>query len=187
MPSLSEPIFLDHLADRLNWSLLAAPSTIQVLDMDSNNSPQWYPLFPSKSHHDALAALPITSPPRSRMLVVLNQVEYAEYFQDSGDEPPTSPVIENLDGQPISVAQFVSEVHEYTLGLRNVIHELEDRADDEKAVFLFSRVSGPKRQDAGDTNARFVVDMHSNVVRDDELLEAMCANRIRRFVELQRG
>jgi hypothetical protein len=183
MPLPSEPVFLDHLADRLIWSLLEAPSTIQVLDMDENNEPQWFTLL-AEPHH-TVAMQPITDPPRSRMLVILEGVEYAEYWQDSGDELPAPLVIENLDGQSISVAQFVIEVHEYTLRLRDVIYELEDRADDEEAVFLFYGVSGPKRKDVVDTNARFAVGMHSNVVRDHELLGAMCANRIRRFVERQ--
>jgi hypothetical protein len=183
MPEPSETVFLHHLADRLIWSLLQAPSTVQVLDMDENNDPHWFPLL-TEPHHP-VAVEPITEPPRSRMLVVLDLVEYADYFQDSGDEPPAPLVIENLDGQPISVAQFITKVHEYTLRLRDQIYELEDRADNEEAIFFFSWASGPLRTDAFDTNARFAVNMRSNIIPNDNMLEEICAIKVRRFVEQQ--
>jgi hypothetical protein len=72
--------------------------------MDENNEPHWFPLLAEPYH--TVAMEPITEPPRSRMLVVLALVEYADYWQDSGDEPPAPLVIENLDGQPISVTQL---------------------------------------------------------------------------------
>jgi hypothetical protein len=120
------------------------------------------------------------------MLVVLVVVEYSERRQDSGDEAPAPLLIENLDGQPISIAQFVTEVHDYTLRLRDLIYEIEDREDSEKAVLYFFGASGPKRKDAADANARFAVHVASNVVQDDVLLERTWADNVRRFVEEQR-
>jgi hypothetical protein len=185
MSEASETVFLHHLTDRLKWSVLDAPSTVQVLDMDENNEPQYIPLFGSPPH--ALAALPITSPARSCMLVFNALVECSEYWQDSGDPAPAPLVIENLDGRPISVAQFITELHDYTLRLRDLMYEIEDRAHEEEAVYTFFSVSGPKRGDAADVDARFMVDFVSDVVKDDEMLEGIWAQNMQRFVEQQRG
>jgi hypothetical protein len=185
MPSPSDPVFQERLTDRLKWSLLASPSTIQVLDMDANSEPQWYPLL-AEPHH-RVAMQPITDTQRSRMLVILDFVEYAEYYSDSGDEVPAPLVIENLDGTPICVAQFVHEVHVYVVGLRDVIYELEDRVREEEAVYYFMGASGPRWSDAGDEDARFGVWMSSDVVKNDEkILEEIWQGQVRRFVEEQR-
>jgi hypothetical protein len=144
MSEASETVFLHHLTDRLKWSVLDAPSTVQVLDMDENNEPQYIPLFGSPPH--ALAALPITSPARSCMLVFNALVECSEYWQDSGDPAPAPLVIENLDGRPISVAQFITELHDYTLRLRDLMYEIEDRAHEEEAVYTFFRCPDPSAE-----------------------------------------
>jgi hypothetical protein len=172
------------LTNGLKWSLLDVSSTAQVLDLGENNEPQWFPLL-AEPHH-AVAAEPITSPPRSRMLVVLDLVEYSERWQDFGDEAPAPLLVENLDGQPISIAQFVTGVHDYTLRLRDVIYEIEDRADSEKAVLYFLGASGLKRKDEADANARFAVHFASDVLEDGGMLESLWALNVRRFVEQQR-
>jgi hypothetical protein len=65
-------VFLERLADRLQWSLLDAPSTVQVLDLDEKNEPQWFPLI-AEPHH-AVAKVPVTRRPRCCLLKILTVV-----------------------------------------------------------------------------------------------------------------
>jgi hypothetical protein len=87
-------------------------------------------------------------------------------------------LIENLDGRPISIAQSVTEVHDYTSRLRDLIHEIEDREDSEKYLLYFFGASGPKRKDAGGLNVRFTVYAASNVFYDEALLERTWADNV---------
>jgi hypothetical protein len=122
------------------------------------------------------------------MLVVLVLVHYWETWQDAGDEAdrPAPLLVENTDGSPISVAQFLAEVHEYVLGLRDLNHKIEDREQSDKAVLFLFRISGPMRKDAADADALFAVHVTSEVVKDYALFEGIWEGNSRRFVAQQR-
>jgi hypothetical protein len=119
-----ESVLREQLTNRLKWSLLDAPSTAQVFDLDENNEPQWRPLFDGPNH--ALATEPIHEPPRSHMLVVLVLVHYWETRQGAKDEAghPACLLIENMDERPISVAQFIVEVRDHAIELRDLIYHV---------------------------------------------------------------
>jgi hypothetical protein len=61
-------VFLERLTDRLKLSLLDAPSTVQVLDRDEKNEPQWLPVI-AEPHH-AVAKIPVTRRPRRCLLKI---------------------------------------------------------------------------------------------------------------------
>jgi hypothetical protein len=164
-----QDVFLYDITDRLKWSLLDPPSSIEVLDLNEKGSPRWSHLLKDPKH--TLAEEAITNPPRSRMLVVLDMVAYWEFWQDANawDECPAPLVIENTDGRPITVEQFVTKVGAYANELRNLMFEAEGRDEAERlrARYYFLLAMGPRRKDAGDTEAIFSITLQSDVVNSD--------------------
>lgn len=178
-----EGLFAEELTDRLRWSVLDPPTTALVLDLDNTGTPQWQPLLGAPHH--ALAKEPVTQPPRSRMVIAFDLVYGADYWHDADarDEKPASLVIENAGGQPIALAQFVDELHNYATELREIIFELEDRGNPKNARLYCCGASGPKRKDAGDPDALFLVYLHSDVFTSDQELEQDWIGKAERFAK----
>ncbi|CAO2658351.1 Nn.00g060740.m01.CDS01 [Neocucurbitaria sp. VM-36] len=180
-PEGHEGVFLHDRTDLLKWSILDSPTTAQIMELNSSGEPQWRPLFGEPDH--PLAKLPITEPPRSRMLIVLVMVHYWEFWQDAcaEDDRPAPLLIENPDGQPITLAQFIKELHNYSVGLRDLIYEIEDRADSEHARLYCHGASGPKRKDAGDADALFKVHLASDIAGADIIQDELWVRRAQRL------
>jgi hypothetical protein len=180
-----QDVFIYDVADRLKWSLLDPPSVIEVLDLNETGSPQWSHLLIDPKH--AFANEAITKPQRSRMLVVIDIVESWEYWQDADawDERPAPLVIENTDGQPITVEQFVTEVYAYATELRDLMFEAEGRNEAERlrARYYYLLTSGPGRKDAGDTEAVFYISTKSDVVNSDAELADWWSQLERRYMK----
>jgi hypothetical protein len=177
----------DEVTERLKWSLLDPPSKIEIIDLNEAGEPYWRPLLEDPKH--VLAGVAATEPPRSRMLVVLDMVDSWEYWQDACayDDRPAPLLIENVDGQPISVEQFVTEIHKYTVSLRDLLYEAEGRDESEKqhARYYYLLTMGPTRKNAGDANAEFRIHHQSDCLNSDEDFEKYSAWIARRFVDRQ--
>lgn len=164
--------------------VLDAPDTAEILELDGHGEPQWRPLLTTPNH--PFAHKSVTNPPRSRMLIVLTMIQSWEYWHDAlaEDSCPAPLLIENADGQPISVAQLIAELHEYIKHLRDLIYEIEDRDPSENARLYLLGVVGPKRKDAGNADAQFWVHLDSDVVMN-ALNEEVWVRKAQRFARQQ--
>jgi hypothetical protein len=87
---------------RLNWSVLEKPSNTELLSIDAEDKPQWTLLFSSPIADEAA-----TNPPVSRLEIGIYPLSDWEHWQQADEEPPAYGLIENTDGRPISVKQFM--------------------------------------------------------------------------------
>ncbi|CAG5137437.1 uncharacterized protein ALTATR162_LOCUS107 [Alternaria atra] len=183
IPEGDEGLFAEELTDRLRWSVLDPATTAQIVELDNTGTPQWRPLLGAPNH--ALAEEPVTQPPRSRMLIAFDVVYGADYWLDADalDERPAPLVIENAGGQPITFAQFVSELHRYALELRETIFEIENRGNSDNARLYCSGASGPKRKDAGDPDALFMVYLDSDMFTSGQEFEQDWIRKAERFAK----
>ncbi|RPA74881.1 hypothetical protein BJ508DRAFT_380357 [Ascobolus immersus RN42] len=146
------PLVQPLILARLRWPIFEPLISIKVLETDheSTSAPTtWRNLF--ENPHHSLAAESITEPPTSRMLVNCDDVHRHDYWADAEDydSRPRSLLIENLDGKPISVGQFVEKVHAYLGGMKDLMWDLFGLLKDEQTRMWVARVSAP---DPGDDN-----------------------------------
>jgi hypothetical protein len=113
-PSGPEP---NEIFNRLKWSVLDPPSDVQVFGRDDQGALQWRPLS------DASLGGTAVNPPQSRLVVSIEPLHSWWHWHDSGTQHlrPTQLLIENADGQPISVRQFIQAVHCYAFPLRKLL------------------------------------------------------------------
>lgn len=136
---------------RLKWSILDDPSNVQVVDLDDEtNEPKWTPLFgaagtgqPNHPLVDQVA----TEPPCSRMLVILDEIEAWDFWQDAEamDDRPAPLIIENTGGEPVTIGQIVTQTHTYAVGLKDVIYEIHDENDPSARVDIYCVSAGLTR------------------------------------------
>jgi hypothetical protein len=81
------------------------------------------------------------------------------------DERPPPLLIENVDDRAISLVQLITKLYGYTIGLRDLIYEIEDREGSDNAHLYFSGLSGAKRRDPKDVDALFRVHVSSDIVK----------------------
>ncbi|KAH8723452.1 hypothetical protein GQ44DRAFT_570101, partial [Phaeosphaeriaceae sp. PMI808] len=110
-PEDHQGTFLQDRLKRVRWSLLQSPSTAQIVELNDMGEPEWRPLFGEPNQ--ALAEEPLTYPPQARMLVLIDLVNSCDYWQDAcaQDDRPAPLIIQNSNGQPITLAQFIKELH----------------------------------------------------------------------------
>ncbi|KAJ4371596.1 hypothetical protein N0V83_004816 [Neocucurbitaria cava] len=97
---------------RLRWNLLAALDNIDITTGPQDEE-SVVPFF-----SDAAAEESIAQPPLSRVEVriddcLANRLEEMYFDEEDQSNPPADLTIENADGSPITVGQFVSQVHPY--------------------------------------------------------------------------
>jgi len=187
MPFVPDPgdqkgIYVKEIYDRLKWPLLDIPGTAEIVDLDSNGEAQWRPLL---GH--TFAETSMTSPPRSRMLVVLSLVHDGEFWQDAEamDNRPPPLLMENIDGRPISLAQVITKLHDCTIRLRDLIYEIGNRELDDCAHLYFSGISKSKRGGPDNADALFRVHVLSDIVQNDPMGEEMWVRKAQRFTAQQ--
>lgn len=96
---------------RLRWNILTALDNIEIVT-GPHNEESVIPFFGNSSANESIA-----QPPLSRVEVSIGDC-WSKRDYDYGDEedrykPPAALFIENADGSPISVGQFVTQVHAY--------------------------------------------------------------------------
>ncbi|KAF2825915.1 hypothetical protein CC86DRAFT_407160 [Ophiobolus disseminans] len=97
------------------------------------------------------------------------------------DDRPPPLLIENADGRPISLGQLITKLHDYTIGLRDLIYEIEDREASDNAHLYFSGLSGPNRRDLEDMDYLFRVHAWSDVVKNDPMDEETWTRKAQHF------
>ena len=107
---------VNHNFKRLKWSVLDPPSEVEIFFLDLEDQSQWAPLFT-----DPIADEAATNPPRSQLQIRLQPLDSWEHWRQAEKEPPKPLLIENTDGQPISVKQFIQAVHSYAVPLRKLL------------------------------------------------------------------
>ncbi|KAH7040923.1 uncharacterized protein B0I36DRAFT_358150 [Microdochium trichocladiopsis] len=164
--------FKHDLFARLNWPLWEPLSNIRVLAVENlteDRPMQWQPLFNDALEPvHAIAGLPTTHPPRSRMIVHIATIDDHDWWQDSclmGQRPAplvidrTTPRTQVGGGQSIiTVADFVREVGAYleTQPLRAAYEEIfHPRPGEPADRALFQACSGPRGSQVADPEAPF--------------------------------
>jgi hypothetical protein len=129
-PPKRPSITIHGVFSQLKWSVLDAPSKVEMFSLDADDRPQWASLSTN-----AIADEPATAPPNYRLQIRLEPLQSWENWQQSETEPPELLLIENNDDQPISVKQFIQAVHDYAVSLRepmcrcwDIYEEEEDNA-----------------------------------------------------------
>jgi hypothetical protein len=129
-PPNGPSITMHTVFSQLKWSVLDAPSRVEMFSLDANDRPQWTYLFTN-----AIAEEPATTPSNSRLQIRLEPLQSWENWQQSETEPPDLLLIENNDDQPVSVRQLIQAVHDYAMPLRQALcrccdtyEEVEDDA-----------------------------------------------------------
>jgi hypothetical protein len=136
---------------RLKWSVLDPPSEVQVFIPDDEGVLQWRPLTEesSKSQLDGTAM----DPPKSRLEITIEPLQSWWHWHDSDTKHlrPAQLLIENADGQPISVRQFIQAVHGYALPLRKLLLQCMDvdPSDEQRARFFFNVITGGSMGESG--------------------------------------
>lgn len=132
------------LFNRLKWSILDSPLDVQVFGQDDNGKFQWRLLSdePNQSMLDSAAM----QPPQSRLQICIEPLNSWWHWLDSGTEHrrPAQLIIENEDGRPVSVKQFIAAVHEYALPLRPLLlrcTDIRDPVDQDRVRFFFDGIS----------------------------------------------
>jgi hypothetical protein len=134
----------NDIFNRLKWSVLDSPSDVQVFGPDDEGVLQWRPLTEesSKSQLDETAM----DPPQSRLEVTIEPLQSWWNWVDSNTTHlrPAQLLIENADGQPISIRQFIQAVHSYALSLRELLLRCMDvdPYDEHRARFFFDLITG---------------------------------------------
>ena len=135
---------MNEVFSRLKWSVLDPPSDIQVFGPDDKGDLQWRPLF-HETNESLLDGAAIV-PPTSCLGIVIEPLHYWWPWHDSDTEHlrPAQLLLENPDGQPVSVRQFIEAVHNYTLPLRELLlqcMEIDDPSEQERARFIFRLIT----------------------------------------------
>ncbi|PVI03006.1 hypothetical protein DM02DRAFT_640880 [Periconia macrospinosa] len=135
----------NEIFNRLKWSVLDPPSDVQVFGRDNEGVLQWQPL--SDESNKSLLDASAIDPPQSRLEVSIEPLHNWWHWHDSGTKHlrPPQLFIENADGQPISVRQFIQAVHGYALPLRNLLlkcTDIRDPSNRDRARFFFDGISG---------------------------------------------
>ncbi|KAK7962895.1 uncharacterized protein PG986_003720 [Apiospora aurea] len=161
MSALPTPsLFAEKRFMRLKWSLLRPVSEIQVLTI-AEDAPVWTRLFGTQDQPShPLALQSATEPPRYRMTVIMDDVERWEYWQDAEamDDRPPPLVIENKNGDMISIGQFVSEIHAYASSIKTVIHDcLAVPLSREEVDFYYFGCLSPRVSAAAEPDAKFLI------------------------------
>ncbi|KAK8008188.1 hypothetical protein PG991_010739 [Apiospora marii] len=127
---------------RLKWSLFRPVSEIQ-------------PDHP-------LASQSATDPPRHRMIVVLDSVESWEYWHDAEamDDRPLPLVIDNKNGEMVTIGQFVTQVHAYASSIKTVVYDcLAVPSTRDDVEFYYDGCLSPRASAAAETDVTFSVCM----------------------------
>jgi hypothetical protein len=135
----------NEIFNRLKWSILDPPSDVQVFGRDDEGVLQWRPLSDesNKSLFDVAAMIP----PQSRLEISIEPLHSWWHWHDSGTQHLRAAhlLIENADGQPISVRQFIQAVHDYALPLRKLLlrcTDIIDQSNQDCARFFFDMITG---------------------------------------------
>jgi hypothetical protein len=107
---------VNRVFDRLKWSVLDSPSKAEIFDVVEEDETRWTPLFT-----DPIAEEAALSPPQSRLQISIEPLNSWENWQQSDTDPPEQLLVENTDGQPISIKQFIQVVHDYAIPLRELL------------------------------------------------------------------
>jgi len=110
------------LFDRLHWNVFGPLGDISV--RDDNNT-----LVPFANH--ALVSESIAEPPLSRIVVQIDVCQQKHSMDETDEEeyryqPPEPLVIENMDGSPILLGDFVAQVHSFLNDNEQEIYKCED-------------------------------------------------------------
>lgn len=135
----------NEIFNRLKWSVLHPPSDMQVFGRDDEGVLQWRPL--SDKSNKSLFNGAAMDPPRSRLEVSIEPLHSWWHWHDSGTQHlrPAQLLIEDADGQPISIRQFIQVVHGYALPLRKLLlrcTDINDPSNQERARFFFDMITG---------------------------------------------
>lgn len=119
------------------------------------------------------------------MVIILDLVYGADYWHDADaqDEKPAPLVIENAGGQPITLAQSVDRLHDYTVELRDIIFEIEGRGNLANPRLYCCGAPGKKRKYAKDPDALFRVHLRSDVFTSDQAFEQDWIRKAERFAK----
>jgi hypothetical protein len=107
---------VNKVFERLKWSVLDPPSQAEIFLLDSEGKPQWMPLLTDPVADEAATILP-----QSRLRIVIQPLDSWEHWSQTESQPPEPLLIENMDGQPITVRQFMNAVHDYAVPLRRLL------------------------------------------------------------------
>jgi hypothetical protein len=111
---------------RLRWSVLDPPSEVEVFGPNDKGVLLWQPLFERPFADEA-----VMDPPYCRLEVSIEPLRSWWHWYDAGIEHlrPPKRLIENADGQHISVRQFIEAVHDYAVPLRKLLLRCMDISD----------------------------------------------------------
>lgn len=129
---------MNGIFDRLNWSILDLPSKAEMFFLDSEGKLQWVSL-------STVADETAMKLPQSRLQIKVQLLASWEHWQQAKEEPPKPLLIDNTDGQPISVKQFMQAVHDYALSLRWLLCKSCNLYGPEEVAntrFYFTRIMG---------------------------------------------
>ncbi|CAA9962889.1 hypothetical protein PTMSG1_06257 [Pyrenophora teres f. maculata] len=136
---------INQIFDRLKWSVLGSPSDVEIFSLGAKDKPQWTQLF-SESVLDEAA----TDPSLSHLKICIEPLHSWEDWahSDSRHLRPAPLSIENTDGRPISVRQYIQAVHEYAVPLRSLLCQccgIWGEENDEQARFYYQCTMGGSR------------------------------------------
>jgi hypothetical protein len=135
----------NEIFNRLKWSVLESLSDVQVFGQDDEGVLHWRPLLDESNK--ALLDGAAMDPPQSRLEVSIEPLHSWWHWNDSGTQHlrPAQLLIENSDGQSISVRQFIQAVHGYALPLRKLLlrcTDISDPSNQDSARFFFDMITG---------------------------------------------
>lgn len=129
--------------DRLKWSILDPLSDVQILGANAQGEANLQPFFEGPEY--ALAEEPATEPPNARLHIVIEPLHSWHQWRDCKHLKPAPRLIENTDGQPVSVRQFMQAVHHYAAPMREVLcqcTDIDSPYDIPRAVFYLDLIMG---------------------------------------------
>ena len=141
-PSQTE---VNEVFARLKWSILDSPPEVQIFNVGARGESQWQSLF--ENPNLAIAEEAATEPPQSRLNFVIEPLHNWWHWHDAGKKHlrPGPGLIENTDGRPISVKQFIQGVHDYAVPLRKLLCQCTDIDNPSywpRARFYFQLIMG---------------------------------------------
>ncbi|EMD60245.1 hypothetical protein COCSADRAFT_164373 [Bipolaris sorokiniana ND90Pr] len=136
---------LNKIFNRLKWSVLDHPSYAQVYVRDDEGALKWRALFDkaNKSLCDASAM----DPPQSRLQISIEPLHRWRHWHDSETQHlrPASLLIENTDGEQVSVEKFIHAVYNYALPLHKLLlrcMNVRDPMEQDRTKFFFDGLYG---------------------------------------------
>lgn len=122
-----------------------SPLDVQVFGRDDEGVWQWRP-FSDECNKPLLHGAAM-DPPQSRLEVSIEPLHSWWHWHDSGTQHlrPAQLLIENADGQPISVRQLIEAVHGYAVPLRKLLlrcTDINDPSNQGRARFFFDMITG---------------------------------------------